>query len=102
MVLIAARECALAGSHTLDTLQKLLDSWKDKGLTTPEAVEQYIRKVRELDTFLYSVYEACGHTGRPTAADRALAASAICAEDSAAVSPKLSRKAIDLKLGFSM
>ena len=36
------------------------------------------------------------------AADRALAASAICAEDSAAVSPKLSRKAIDLKLGFSM
>ena len=73
VVLIAARECALAGSHTLDTLQKLLDSWKDKGLTTPEAVEQYIRKVRELDTFLYSVYEACGHTGRPTAADRALA-----------------------------
>ena len=73
VVLIAARECALAGSHTLDTLQKLLDSWKDKGLTTPEAVEQYIRKVWELDTFLYSVYEACGHTGRPTAADRALA-----------------------------
>ncbi len=36
------------------------------------------------------------------AADRALAASAICAEDSAAVSPKLSNKAIDLKLGFSM
>ncbi len=36
------------------------------------------------------------------AADRALAASAICAEDSAAVSPKLSNKAIDLKLGLSM
>ena len=36
------------------------------------------------------------------AADRALAASAICAEDPAAVSPKLSKKAIDLKLGFSM
>ena len=73
VVLIAARECALAGSHTLDTLQKLLDSWQDKGLTAPEEVEQYIRKVRELDTFLYSVYEACGYTGRPTAADRALA-----------------------------
>ena len=73
IILIGARECALAGSHTLDTLQKLLDSWKDKGLQTPEAVEQYIRKVRELDTFLYGVYEACGHPGRPTAADRALA-----------------------------
>ena len=36
------------------------------------------------------------------AADRGLAASAICAEDSAAVSPKLSNKAIDLKLGLSM
>ena len=73
IILIAARECALAGSHTLDTLQKLLDSWKDKGLTTAEEVEKYIRKVRETDTFLYSVYEACGYSGRPTAADRALA-----------------------------
>ena len=72
IIQIAARECALAGSHTLDTLQKLLDSWKDKGLTTPEEVEKYIRKVRELDAFLYTVYEACGYAGRPTAADRAL------------------------------
>ena len=74
IMMIAARECALAGSHTLDTLQKLLDSWKEKGLVTPEAVEQYIRSVRETDAFLYRIYEACGHTGRPTAADRALAA----------------------------
>ena len=74
VVLIAARECALAGSHTLDTLQKLLESWKDKGLDTAEAVEAYIRQIREVDTFLFSVYEACGHTGRPTAADRALVA----------------------------
>ena len=36
------------------------------------------------------------------AARRAMAASAICAEDPAAVNRKLSNKAIDLKLGFSM
>ena len=36
------------------------------------------------------------------AARRALAASAICAEDNAAVSPKLSQEAIEMKLAFPM
>ena len=36
------------------------------------------------------------------AARRALAASAICAEDNAAVSPKLSQEAIEIKLAFPM
>ena len=72
VVRIAARECAMGGSHTLDTLQKLLDSWKEKGLNTPEEVEEYIRRVRALDVFLIRMYEACGYTGRPSAADRAM------------------------------
>ena len=40
--------------------------------------------------------------GTMAAARRALAASAICAEDPAAVSPRLSPEAIDLKLAYPM
>ena len=71
VVLIAARECALNGAHTLDLMQKLLDSWKEKGLDSREAVEAHIQKVREQDAFLRRIYEACGADSRPGSADRA-------------------------------
>ena len=72
IILIAARECALADRRTLDDLNKLLDSWRQKNLDTPEKAEAYIRSVRELDAFLRRIYEACGHRGGPTAQDREL------------------------------
>ena len=39
---------------------------------TEEAVRQYIGKVAEINALLKEVFEACGHNGRPTDADRKL------------------------------
>ncbi len=70
VVLLAAQECGRAGAHTLDSVQRLLDVWKEKGITTADAAQKHIARVRGQNTFLQKVFEACGHQGRPTASDR--------------------------------
>ena len=41
-------------------------------MTTEEAVREYLAKYREANQALRELYEACGHSGNPTEADRRL------------------------------
>ena len=50
-------------------MHALLERWKGKGLTTEEAVREYLDKRRGLEMLLREVFESCGHRGKPTAAD---------------------------------
>ena len=45
MILLAARECSRPGG-TLDDVEKMLASWKEKGITAPADAEEYIRRFR--------------------------------------------------------
>ena len=71
VLLHAARVCAKRG-HNLEDLQDLAQMWKDKGLDSEEAVRAYTRRLAELNRKVKEVYEACGHSGRPTRKDRQL------------------------------
>lgn len=71
VLLLAADEC-LRTHKKLDDMKALLASWKNRGLTTEEAVRQYLEKYREANLALRELFEACGHSGRPTEADRKL------------------------------
>ena len=71
VLLLAADEC-FRTKHNLEDMMNLLEAWKKKGLMTEDAVRQYIGKVAEINALLKEVFEACGHNGRPTDADRKL------------------------------
>ena len=71
VLLLAARECQRAGKG-LEDMQNLLSSWQEKGLKTEEDVQEYLKSFRAANAGLRKLFEACGHTGKPTAADRAL------------------------------
>ena len=70
-VLLAADECRRSHKNVED-LQALITAWHQKGLNTEEAVREYLFKFREANVALGKLFEACGHSGRPTAADRLL------------------------------
>ncbi len=72
LILYAAKECARNGKGTLEDLTRLLESWEKRGLTTAQEAEAYVGHVRELDTVLYRIYEACGYHGRASKTDREL------------------------------
>ena len=72
VLLLAADECKRCGKNKLDDLTALLDSWKNRGLTTEAAVREYLEQYREANRALRELFEACGHSGRPTEADRKL------------------------------
>ena len=71
VLLLAADEC-LRTHKKLDDMKALLESWKNRGLTTEAAVREYLDKYREANLALRELFEACGHSGRPTEADRKL------------------------------
>ena len=71
VLLLAADEC-LRTHKKLDDMKALLASWRNRGLTTEEAVRQYLARYREANLALRELFEACGHSGRPTEADRKL------------------------------
>ncbi|MBQ2977544.1 MAG: DnaD domain protein [Clostridia bacterium] len=71
VLLLAADECRRSNKN-LEDMQALLISWKNRGLQTEEAVSEYLSRFREANLLLREVFEACGHNGRPTAADRTL------------------------------
>ena len=71
VLLLAADEC-LRTHKKLDDMKALLASWRNRGLTSEEAVRQYLEKYREANLALRELFEACGHSGRPTEADRKL------------------------------
>lgn len=71
VLLLAADEC-LRTHKKLDDMKALLASWRNRGLTTEETVCQYLEKYREANLALRELFDACGHSGRPTEADRKL------------------------------
>ncbi len=71
VLLMAAEDCARAGGK-VDTLQRMAESWKEKGLTNVTAVQEHLQRMLAANRQLFQLFEACGHTGRPTAADRTL------------------------------
>ena len=73
VILLAADECGRTKREgKADDLLNLLASWKSKGMETEEAVRAYLEKYRETNLALRKIFDACGHTGQPTASDRAL------------------------------
>ncbi|MBE5784116.1 MAG: hypothetical protein E7329_12485 [Clostridiales bacterium] len=71
VLLLAADECRRSNKN-MEDLQALITAWHDRGLNTEEAVKDYLIKFREANLALREIFEACGHAGRPTAADRLL------------------------------
>ena len=71
VLLLAAQECHRTGRNVED-LQSLLQSWQRKGLKTEAEVQDYLSRFREANLALREIFDACGHRGKPTAADRLL------------------------------
>ncbi len=69
---LAAQVAHHNGGNSLDAVAQRLDAWRQKGLTTREQVDGYLTVVRRDNAQLTEIYEACGATQRPNAADRAL------------------------------
>lgn len=69
VLLLAAEECRRS-HRNLEDMQALLISWRNRGLTEEAAVQDYLRRYREANLALRELFEACGHTGRPTEKDR--------------------------------
>lgn len=46
LIQLAARECGRSGGETED-VEKMLDSWRKKGIGTNEEAEEYVRRFRE-------------------------------------------------------
>lgn len=74
VILLAAGECVRNPKRqpSIEDLQLLLESWKKRGLVTPQAVQEYLIKYREANVALKELFDCCGHSGKPTPADRAL------------------------------
>ena len=73
VMLLAADECSRTKRQAkAEDMLSLLEAWKNKGLTNEADVKAYLEKFREANLALRSIFDACGHSGRPTAADRAL------------------------------
>lgn len=71
VLLLAADECRRAGKSVED-LTNLAEAWQKRGLKTEADVRAYLTKYRESNLALREIFDACGHNGRPTAADRLL------------------------------
>lgn len=71
VILLAAGEVSRAGGK-LDDVLRLIETWADKGLKTPDQVRAYIASFHESGRLLARLYEQCGKTGKPSVPDRAL------------------------------
>lgn len=71
-ILLAAQVAHHNGGNSLDSVGQRLDAWKQKGLYTRAAAEDYLRAVQRDNRQLMQLYEAAGIEGRPSAADRQL------------------------------
>ena len=71
MILLAARECGRTQGTAEDT-EKLLDSWKTRGITTAAEAEEYIRQFRARGELLREMRKIWGKDSRTGKKDRAL------------------------------
>ena len=72
VMVLAAQECERNRNAKMVDFEALLESWSRRGLKTGQEVEAYRTGYREANAAMRSLFEACGHQGRPTEADRAL------------------------------
>jgi len=71
LVLLAAEQAGLAKGD-LQIAEKFLTVFKQQGITSRRDAEMYLLDIRETNKLLYRVFEACGHSGKPSSADRTL------------------------------
>ena len=74
LLYLAARECARTGGKTAN-VEKMLQSWQGKGITTPEEAEKYIADFRAESEMLLALRRKWGLGSRMSEKDRALARS---------------------------
>ena len=71
-ILLAAQVAHHNGGNSLDSVGQRLDAWRQRGLFTRAAAEDYLRAVKRDNGQLQQIYEAAGVEARPSAADRRL------------------------------
>jgi len=71
LVLLAAEQANLNNGDAL-MVEQYLRAFQREGISSRRDAESYLRDVRETNKLLYPVFEACGHKGKPTKADRTL------------------------------
>lgn len=72
MILMAARECGRSEGRTED-VEKLLESWRQKGILTAGDAENYIRRFRAQSELLLELRKIWGMKSRLGAKDREMA-----------------------------
>ncbi len=71
MILLAARECGRSRG-SLEDAEKMLDSWRKKGIGTPGEAESYIRRFREQGGLLQELRKMWGLTSLTGSRNRAM------------------------------
>lgn len=56
--------CVSLGKTNMKYIEKVAISWHEEGLSTPEAVDAYLKEVKQKNTFLYAVRRILGITDR--------------------------------------
>lgn len=70
-VLLGAQMVGRRADPSLDSLQRMLDTWVDLQLTTVEAVNLYLAEVKQLNTELQTLMKKAGSESGRTQANRA-------------------------------
>ena len=71
MMVLAAQVAHHNGGNSMESVRLRLEAWLSKGLATRAAVDDYLSAVRRDSAQLSALFEVCGESRRPTAADRA-------------------------------
>ena len=71
VILIAAESCAARKQPKGDDVLDMLAGWREKGFDEAR-VKQYVDEFKRKNRALRELFELAGHSGLPTAADRAL------------------------------
>lgn len=73
MILLAAQAVgSRRGNRSLDSVTELLISWKDKGLSSPQEVRDYLAAIQEQNTLLKALCQSAGRECVPKLSDREL------------------------------
>lgn len=73
LILMAVKAAhSRAGGGNMDDVDAYLKRWRERGLTTPEAVKAESARTRALNAQLREIYDAAGLEKRPNAPDREL------------------------------
>lgn len=71
LMALAAQVAHHNGGNSMESVRLRLEAWLSKGLNTRDAVDGYLGAVRRDNAQLAALFEACGESRKPTAADRA-------------------------------